>query len=83
MECEVTVEIEIGLMKEIRDTLKELAEDLSAELNSHYPPEIRDKYPSEARRFLRDSQPVRDAYRLIKAIESCPWADDANFKDRI
>lgn len=38
---------------------RECAEDLEAELQERYPEHTRSKYPSEARRFERDMEPVR------------------------
>jgi len=45
--------------------VKDLADDLEAELNGHYPPEVR-AYPSEQRRYERDMANVYEARRALE-----------------
>ena len=48
----------------LRALVKDLADDLEAELNGHYPPEVR-AYPSEQRRYERDMVNVYEARRAL------------------
>ena len=52
-------------IERLRALVKELADDLEAELNSHYPPEVR-AYPSEQRRYERDMANVYEARRALE-----------------
>lgn len=52
-------------IEQLRALVNDLADDLEAELNGHYPPEIR-AYPSEQRRYERDMANVYEARRELK-----------------
>ena len=52
-------------IERLRALVKDLADDLEAELNGHYPPEIR-AYPSEQRRYERDMANVYEARRALE-----------------
>jgi hypothetical protein len=49
----------------LRELVKDLADDLEAEVNGHYPPEVR-AYPSEQRRYERDMANVYAARRELE-----------------
>jgi len=52
-------------IERLRALVKDLADDLEAELNGHYPPEVR-AYPSEQRRYERDMANVYEARRALE-----------------
>jgi hypothetical protein len=52
-------------IERLRALVKDLADDLEAEVNGHYPPEVR-AYPSEQRRYERDMANVYEARRALE-----------------
>lgn len=57
------------LLKEIRATLKCAAQDIEAYLDSEYPPDLRAKYPTYARRHARDFKVVTDAHYCVDMLK--------------
>ena len=69
----VTVEMPLELMREIEKSLEECSQDLEAEVSERYPEAQRNQYPSYARRWGNDMEPVRQAQKMVQAIRSQQW----------
>ena len=68
----VRVEIDLELLNYIRVTLADTADDLKAHIDAKYPPDLRDKYPSYARRYKNEMEVVTDARYCLSQINAMP-----------
>ena len=69
----VTVVMPLELMREIEKVLEQCSQDLAAEVSDRYPEEQRKQYPTYARRWKNDMEPVRQSEKMVQAIRSQQW----------
>jgi hypothetical protein len=74
----VMVPVAIGMMKAIQEAMREVAEDLAAELAERYREPLS---PTEKRRAERDYAPVYRAMTLVQGIDTQQWAYGPGWKD--
>lgn len=70
---QVAVEVPLDLMIEIERALELCSQDLAMEVSDRYPEAQRAQYPSYARRWKNDMEPVVDAQKIAQFIRSQPW----------
>ena len=73
MSEQVTVEMPLDLMVEIEKALDVCSQDLAVEVSDRYPEEQRAQYPSYARKWNNNMEPVRDAQKMVQSIRSQSW----------
>ena len=70
----IMVSCPLEVLREIKRTLRECAEDLKAACEAEYPKTDRDKYPTYERRYQRDMEPSRRASHLADGMAT--WFND-------